>query len=249
MVKSWRMSSEVSTMAMFSPASTRISSGSNSNEVAVTSMRRASSATSLDSSWPSPMSPSSIIPSSSIGSVMSAPPSTLGSSSEPQAANSRPRASRTAMSAEKRFMGFFLRGFEDDRSTTPCRSTRRSARCAVDLCGHVREIRRRHLDDRVDGGGCDTGRERPGMPAAESVGVRDDGQRRQRHGSGGDDRAQTDAEERIQHARSDGDADGVVDEGKEQVLAEVAHRGAGSEEDTTELESIMRISYAVFCSK
>src|SRR3546814_10075052 len=73
-------------------------------------------------------------------------------------------------------MGFFLRGFEDDRSTTPCRSTRRSARCAVDLCGHVREIRRRHLDDRVDGGGCDTGRERPGMPAAESVGVRSEEQ-------------------------------------------------------------------------
>ena len=45
------------------------------------------------------------------------------------------------------------------------------------------------------------------------------------HGGGGEDGAEQDAEERIEYAGGDGDSDGVVDEGEEKILADVAHGG------------------------
>src|SRR5437762_93379 len=47
--------------------------------------------------------------------------------------------------------------------------------------------------------------------------------RAEAHGGGGDDGAEEDSEERIQDAGRKGNAQRVVDEGKEQVLADVAH--------------------------
>ena len=53
--------------------------------------------------------------------------------------------------------------------------------------------------------------------------VADHADRRQRHRGGRDDRRQQDAEGGIEDARRDRDAGRVVDEGEEQVLADVAH--------------------------
>src|SRR6266536_2805855 len=69
------------------------------------------------------------------------------------------------------------------------------------------------------------GRQRRGMPAAQPVGVGDHGQGRQGHGGGGDDRGQPDAGDGVKDAGGDWDADAVVGEREEQVLADVAHRG------------------------
>src|SRR5665213_1129064 len=49
--------------------------------------------------------------------------------------------------------------------------------------------------------------------------IRDDADRRQRHRAGGDHRRQQDAEERVQHARGDGNTDDIVEKREEQVLA------------------------------
>src|SRR3546814_9918687 len=73
--------------------------------------------------------------------------------------------------------------------------------------------------------------------------------RRQAHGGGGDHRRQQKPEEGIEHAGSDGHAGGIVGEGEEEVLPDVAHGRLRSEEHTSELQSLMRISYAVFCLK
>ena len=53
--------------------------------------------------------------------------------------------------------------------------------------------------------------------------VADDAYRRQRHRRGRDDRRQQQAERGIENACGDRDAGGVVDEGEEQVLADIAH--------------------------
>src|SRR6266536_3083648 len=65
------------------------------------------------------------------------------------------------------------------------------------------------------------------VPAVQPVGVTDDGQRAERHRGGGEHRRQPDAEQRVEHAGGDRDADAVVDQGEEQVLADVAHGGPG----------------------
>src|SRR5216684_2379300 len=58
---------------------------------------------------------------------------------------------------------------------------------------------------------------------AQSQGIADDAHRRQRHGGGGNDRREQDAEMGIEDARGNRDAGGVVDEREEQVLSDVAH--------------------------
>ncbi|BCM64732.1 hypothetical protein EASAB2608_00066 [Streptomyces sp. EAS-AB2608] len=65
------------------------------------------------------------------------------------------------------------------------------------------------------------------MPAAQAGGVDDHGQGGQGHRGGGDDRAETDTPQKVEGARGEGDADGVVDQGEQQVLLDVAHGGAG----------------------
>src|SRR5258708_22696813 len=58
---------------------------------------------------------------------------------------------------------------------------------------------------------------------AQSQCIADDAHRRQRHGGGGNDRREQDAEMGIEDACGDRDAGGVVDEGEEQILPDVAH--------------------------
>src|SRR5260221_12782799 len=58
---------------------------------------------------------------------------------------------------------------------------------------------------------------------AESERVADHTYRRERHCRGGNDRGEQQAEDRVEHARGDGDAGGVVDKGEEQILPDVAH--------------------------
>ncbi len=53
--------------------------------------------------------------------------------------------------------------------------------------------------------------------------VADDADRGQRHRRGGDHRRQHNSKERIERARGDRHARGVVDEGEEQVLADIGH--------------------------
>ena len=68
--------------------------------------------------------------------------------------------------------------------------------------------------------------------------IADHAHRRQRHRRGGDDRRQQQAESRIEDARGDRDAGGVVDEGEEQVLPDVAHgrlRQAAGADDAAEI--------------
>src|SRR5947207_8638611 len=60
--------------------------------------------------------------------------------------------------------------------------------------------------------------------------------RAEAHGAGGDDGAEENSDKWIQHSRRDGNAQRVVDEGKEQVLADVAHgdlaQAAGAHDST-----------------
>ena len=58
---------------------------------------------------------------------------------------------------------------------------------------------------------------------AQPQGVADHADRRQRHRRGSDDRRQQEPEHRIEHAGGNRHAGGIVDEGKEQVLPDVAH--------------------------
>src|ERR1700682_5409375 len=58
---------------------------------------------------------------------------------------------------------------------------------------------------------------------AQSQGVADDAHRWQRHGGGGNDRREQDAEMGIEDACSNRDAGGVIDEREEQILPDVAH--------------------------
>ena len=60
---------------------------------------------------------------------------------------------------------------------------------------------------------------------AEAEGVGDYGDGAEAHGGGGEDGAEQQAEEWIEDAGGDGHADGVVDEGEEKILADVAHGG------------------------
>src|SRR5579863_1593846 len=62
--------------------------------------------------------------------------------------------------------------------------------------------------------------------SAEAKGVGDYGDGAEGHGGAGDDGAEEEAEERIENARGNGHADGIVGEGEEKVLADVAHGGA-----------------------
>ncbi len=64
--------------------------------------------------------------------------------------------------------------------------------------------------------------------AAEPQGVGDHRDRGEAHRGGGDHRRQEQAEEGIEHAGGDRHAERVVDEGEEQVLADVAHRRAAT---------------------
>src|SRR5947209_20495710 len=69
-------------------------------------------------------------------------------------------------------------------------------------------------------------------------GVADDGDRAERHRRARDDRAQQNPEPRVQHSGRDRDSERIVDEGEEQVLADVAHRGAAEppgSDDATEV--------------
>jgi hypothetical protein len=54
----------------------------------------------------------------------------------------------------------------------------------------------------------------------------DDGDRAESHGGRGDYRIEHNTEHRIEGARRNGNSDRVVDEGEEQVLLDVAHRGS-----------------------
>ena len=68
-----------------------------------------------------------------------------------------------------------------------------------------------------------------GFPGAQSVTLRkpqridDHRNRAERHGQAGDHRAQQQPEERIEHARRDRHAQGVVEKRKGEVLADVGH--------------------------
>src|SRR5262245_22070365 len=62
---------------------------------------------------------------------------------------------------------------------------------------------------------------------AQAKGVGDDGHRAETHGRARDHRAQEEARERIEHPGRHRDAEHVVDEGPDKVLADVAHRRAG----------------------
>src|SRR3974390_1969544 len=59
----------------------------------------------------------------------------------------------------------------------------------------------------------------------ESEGVGDDRDGAEAHGGGGEHGAEEQAEEGVEDAGCNGDAEGVVDEGEEQVLTDVAHSG------------------------
>ena len=63
---------------------------------------------------------------------------------------------------------------------------------------------------------------------AQAEGVGDDGDGTEAHSGGGKDGAEQQTEEWIKHASGNGNADGVIDEGEEKILADVAHGGAGS---------------------
>ena len=58
---------------------------------------------------------------------------------------------------------------------------------------------------------------------AQAQCVADHADRGQRHRRGGDDRRQLDAEEGVEDPGGQRDADGVVGQGEEQILPDVAH--------------------------
>src|SRR5699024_949173 len=66
-----------------------------------------------------------------------------------------------------------------------------------------------------------------GVEAPQPVGVGDHRQRGQGHGQGSDDRAEQESEGGVEDSGGDRDAQGVVAEGESEVLADVAHGGAG----------------------
>ena len=72
------------------------------------------------------------------------------------------------------------------------------------------------------------------LEVAEAEGVGDYADGTEAHGGGGEDGAEQDAEEGVEDAGGDGDSEGVVDEGEEKILADVAHGGlaqlAGAED-------------------
>src|SRR5579872_263366 len=75
-----------------------------------------------------------------------------------------------------------------------------------------------------------------GVPQTQRIGDHGDGA--EAHGGGGEDRAEEDAEERVQNAGCDGHSERVVDEGEEKILADVAHCGlaeAAGAEDSGEI--------------
>ena len=60
----------------------------------------------------------------------------------------------------------------------------------------------------------------------QAEGVGDYGDGAEAHGGGGEDGAEQQTEERVKNAGGNRNADGVVDEGEEKILADVAHGGA-----------------------
>src|SRR5260370_7389260 len=60
---------------------------------------------------------------------------------------------------------------------------------------------------------------------SQAQGVRNHRNRAEAHRGRGQDRAQQQSEEWIEHARSNGYANRVIEEGKEQILPDVSHRG------------------------
>src|SRR5579872_1196929 len=61
---------------------------------------------------------------------------------------------------------------------------------------------------------------------AEAQRVCNYGDRAERHGGAGDDRAQEEAEKWVEHSGSDGHAEYVVGKREEEILANIAHGGA-----------------------
>src|SRR5882724_10317645 len=61
------------------------------------------------------------------------------------------------------------------------------------------------------------------LQAIQSQWVADHGNRAERHGGAGDDRAQKNTKERIQSTRGDGNSQYIVDECKKQILPDVPH--------------------------
>src|SRR5574341_1148062 len=61
------------------------------------------------------------------------------------------------------------------------------------------------------------------LPPLEPIGVADHGHAAEGHRQRGEQRREQNAEERVEHAQSDGQAGTVVDEGADQVLIDVAH--------------------------
>src|SRR5262245_32789985 len=83
----------------------------------------------------------------------------------------------------------------------------------------------------------------PGRPPSEprlaqAQRVADDRDGAQAHGRAGDHRTEDDPEDRVEHARRDRDADDVVDEGEEEVLADVAHGRGGEREGAVDRAQI-----------